>query len=406
MPVRRTSALVVLAALAGAAACVGGAKKDPGSDAGATTEAGSVASAPTFPLPPHLQAQAQASDAGADAAPQSLRANITHDAGALISAERGKELYGKYCDYCHGENGKGYAADEAPALANDDLLTLASDVYLENAILKGRPGTTMSAWSASLGGPVGVNEVVALVSFLRTWQTKPLALADDRKVPKGDATRGLATYTKNCASCHGKEGSGGKYNALANPELLAAASDGFLATTIERGRAGTPMKGFAGKLSEEDVADVIALLRSWQKPPDTVVELPPKPGALKNIVMNPRGPAPTFDPKADFIPIDTVKKELDRGAAMVILDARAPADYARMHVAGALSVPQYDADKYAPQIPKDRWILTYCACPHAASVRLRDALRKLGYPKVAVLDEGILAWRERGYPTRGGPTKP
>jgi cytochrome c oxidase cbb3-type subunit 3/ubiquinol-cytochrome c reductase cytochrome c subunit len=390
---RLGSRCILLAALAGTAACVGGGRGNKADDragdgsaeaSGPAPSTAAVAPSSLFPLPP----------------------SMTGDAGALVSAERGRELYGKYCNFCHGDQGKGYAADEAPALANDDVLTLASDAFLEGAILRGRPGTTMSAWSASLGGPVGTSEAVALVSFLRTWQTKPLALADDRQVAKGDAARGAKLFASTCASCHGKEGQGGKYNAVANPELLASASDGFLATTIERGREGTPMKGFGGKLSPEQISDLVAALRSWQKPPDTVALLPPKPGGLKDVVIHPRGGSPKFEATADFIPIDTVKKELDNGASMVILDARAPADYARMHVAGALSVPYYDAEKYAPQIPKDRWILTYCACPHAASVKLRDAMRKLGYTKVAVLDEGILAWRERGYPTRGGPLKP
>lgn len=383
------TAVSVLAVLLGA--CIGGGPKtgDAGADAASGRDAGP---APFTLLPP--------ADAG-------LAHATAPDAGAVVaSPERGKELYGKYCDFCHGETGKGYAADEAPALANDDLLTIASDAYLEGAILRGRPNTTMSAWSVAAAGPIGAADAASLVAFLRTWQTKPLALADAREVPKGDAAAGAKVWATTCASCHGKEGHGGKYNALANPELLASASDGFLATTIEKGRAGTPMKGFGDKLSAAQVGDLVALLRSWQKPPDTIVELPPKPGELKNVVVNPRGPQPAFDAKADFVPVDTVKKEMDRGATMVILDARAPGDYARMHVAGSLSVPFYDAEKYASQIPKDRFILTYCACPHAASVKLRDALRKLGYPRVAVLDEGILAWRDRGYPVRGGPTKP
>ncbi len=385
--------LALLAAIS-VVACIGGGKRagrDAGDDGGTRS-----ASAPPLPTPPSLLPAADASTASASA-----------DAGALVSAERGKELYGKYCDFCHGETGKGYAADEAPALANDDFLTLASDEYLEGAILRGRPGTTMSAWSVSYGGPIGLNESKALVAFLRSWQRKPLALAPiDAGAPKGDAARGAPVYAAQCASCHGAQGSGGKYNALANPELLASASDGFLATTIERGRENTPMKGFGGKLTAPQIDDVVALLRSWQKPANHELELPPKPGELKNVVIAPKGPQPAFDAKADFVPVDTVKKEMDRGATMIILDARAPADYARMHVAGAISVPFYDAEKYAKQIPKDRFVLTYCACPHAASVKLRDAMRTLGYPRVAVLDEGILAWRDRGYPVRGGPTKP
>lgn len=380
---------VMLGAL-GVVSCVGGGAKGGDAGADATSTAHATATA-TFPLPPSLIPP----DAGAP------------DAAAFVSAERGQKLYEKYCNFCHGTTGKGYAADEAPALASDDLLTRVSDEWLESAILRGRPGTTMSSWSVTYGGPIGANEAKALVAFLRSWQTKPLAIPDaDAGVPKGDAAKGAPIYAAQCASCHGKEGHDGKYNAIANPELLATSSDAFLAATIEHGRDGTPMKGFAGKLSGAQIADVIALLRSWQKPTDTAVELPPKPGELKNIVINPKGPQPAFDPKADFVPVDTVKKEMTRGASMIILDARAPSDYARMHVAGALSVPFYDAEKYAPQIPKDRYILTYCACPHAASVKLRDAMRKLGYARVAVLDEGILAWRDRGYPVRGGPTKP
>ncbi len=394
MPHRRVAFVVsfLLVVAASVTSCIGGGPKggDAGSDA-STTRSASPGAPATFPLPPTLIPP----DASAP------------DAAHLVSPERGRELYNKYCDFCHGETGKGYAADEAPALASDDLLTLVSDDWLEGAILRGRPGTTMSSWSVSYGGPIGKNEVTALVAFLRTWQKKPLAVpAADAGAPKGDPAKGEKIYAANCASCHGAQGHGGKYNMLANPELLASSSDAFLAATIEQGRAGTPMKGFAGKLSSEQIADVVALIRSWQKPVDTNLELPPKPGELKSVVIHPKGPPPAFDPKADFVPVDTVKKEMDRGATMIILDARAPSDYARMHVAGAISVPFYDAEKYAPQIPKDRFILTYCACPHAASVKLRDAMRKLGYTKVAVLDEGILAWRDRGYPVRGGPTKP
>jgi len=339
-----------------------------------------------------------------DAAPRpsasALAPTKVVDAGSPV--ERGAMLYGRYCDFCHGKEGKGYAADEAPALANDDLLTIASDDYLRDAILKGRPGTTMSAWGLARGGPVGADEAAALVAFLRTWQKKPAETLAERKIDAGDATRGTAVWTNQCAKCHGAKGTGGKYNALANAELLTAASDAFLATTIERGRGGTPMPAFKEKLSKANVDDVLALLRSWQKAPDTKIDLPPKPGELKNVVINAKGPDANLPEGADFIPVDTVKKEIDRGASLIIVDARAPGDYALMHVAGAISVPFYTVNDYAKEIPKDRYILTYCACPHAASVKARDALRALGYKRVAVLDEGINVWRDRGYPVRGG----
>lgn len=319
----------------------------------------------------------------------------------VAQAARGKMLYGRYCNFCHGENGQGYAADQAPALASDDLLTVASDDYLRDAIWKGRPGTTMSSWAFARGGPLTYEDASAIVAHLRTWQKRPSVSIDERKVT-GDAERGAPIYAAHCASCHGAKGRDGKYNALSNPELLAAASDGFLATTIEHGRAGTPMTAFAGKLTPAQVEDVVALLRSWQRPPDEMPALPPKPGELVNVVINPRGPQPAFEAKADFVKVDVVKAELAKKASMVIVDARPPSDYARMHIAGAISVPFYQAAEFAKQIPKDRFILTYCACPHAESVKVREALRALGYPRVAVIDEGIIVWRDRGNPVRGG----
>jgi cytochrome c oxidase cbb3-type subunit 3/ubiquinol-cytochrome c reductase cytochrome c subunit len=351
-------------------------------------------------------------------------------------AERGKQLYTRYCDFCHGDEGKGYKADEAPALAGPDFLATASDAFIEQAILRGRPGTTMSAWSLVHGGPLGDAQAADLVAYIRTWQRTPGGGARDAAAappasaappaganeaganeagaseagardagpgaPAGVAVRGAPVYTARCASCHGTKGLDGKYNELANPELLASASDAFLTTTIARGRAGTPMPAFHGKLTPAQIADVVALLRSWQRPPEELPELPPRPGALQHVVLNPHGPRPAFDPKADFIGVDIVKRELDRHASMILVDARPPGDYARMHVAGAISVPFYEVDKYAAQIPKDRYVITYCSCPHGSSVKGREAFRKLGYPHVAVLDEGILRWRDRGYGVRGG----
>lgn len=328
------------------------------------------------------------------------------DASQSIPAsgpERGRFVYGLYCALCHGPNAEGYKADEAPALGNEEFLATASDAHLRRAIERGRPGTSMSAWAFARGGPLLDNDVTAAVEYLRTLAARPFVSVDDRKVT-GNVAAGARVFSKECASCHGKAGRDGRYTALANPELLATVSDGFLATAIERGRPGTPMPAFAGTLSPSAISDVTALIRSWARPPDETIVLPPKPGALEKVVVNPNGPQPALDPKADFVSVDEVKRELGRGASFVFADARAPSDYAHSHIAGAVSVPFYQVASYAPQIPKDRYIITYCTCPHAESVPARDAFRALGYPRVAVLDEGVGVWRERGYPTRAGAT--
>lgn len=373
-----------------------------------TVAASAAAACVSTPRPPRDDAAspASASAAATPAPPASTSADAAADApvDAEAAIDKGQKLYAKYCNFCHGVEGKGYAADEAPALANDDLLSIATDEYLHDAIANGRPATTMSAWFLVRGGPLADDDVRSIVAYIRTWQKRPSESVEGRKLsPSASAERGAPLYAAHCASCHGAKGWSGKHNALANPELLLAASDGFLATTIERGRGGTPMQGFAAKLGTEKIEDIVAFLRTWQKAPDVTPPLPPKAGALVSIVMNPRGPEPAFDAKADFVPVDEVKKERDRKASMIIIDARPPADYARMHIVGAISVPFYDVDAFAKQIPKDKYVLTYCACPHAESMKVQAALRSLGYKRVAVINEGLYAWRDRGYPVHGGP---
>ena len=68
------------------------------------------------------------------------------------------------------------------------------------------------------------------------------------------------------------------------------------------------------------------------------------------------------------------------------------------HIPGAISMPYYEM-KRIEEVPNDgTWVLAYCACPHHASGEVVDALRKLGYAKTAVIDEGITFWKQKGYP--------
>jgi cytochrome c oxidase cbb3-type subunit 3/ubiquinol-cytochrome c reductase cytochrome c subunit len=99
---------------------------------------------------------------------------------------------------------------------------------------------------------------------------------------------------------------------------------------------------------------------------------------------------------------NTVKAQLDRGARLGVLDARAASDYLAGHIEGAVSVPFYDPDPYVAALPKDAWLVCYCACPHAESGQLAHKLEAKGLTKVTVLDEGLNYWRSRGYPTHSG----
>jgi cytochrome c oxidase cbb3-type subunit 3/ubiquinol-cytochrome c reductase cytochrome c subunit len=72
-----------------------------------------------------------------------------------------------------------------------------------------------------------------------------------------------------------------------------------------------------------------------------------------------------------------------------------------MHIPGSISVPYYALGRL-DALPRDStWIIAYCACPHHASGTVVDELRKRGYDKTAIVDEGILEWNRRGYPIAG-----
>jgi len=316
---------------------------------------------------------------------------------------RGAELYGRMCAVCHGANGEGYKADQAPRLAQPDFEASVTDEYLREAIKNGRMGTTMSAWYKDRGGPLSREDVDEVVKFLRTWSKGPRPELDERPIT-GDIARGDNTFARECFRCHGTKGVGGPNLHIGNPQLLQTASNGYLRYAIKNGRPGTAMPSFATTLGDAGIEDITALLRSWASPPP-----PPPPPArpppipLGPVPLNPKGPEPVgFKPTPGTTPVEIVHSQLERGAKLSLLDARAPSDYMNEHIAGAVSVPFYDPSGYFEKLPKNAWLVCYCACPHAESGQLAAKLLAAGFKKVTVLDEGLGVWRGKKYPTHTG----
>ncbi len=320
----------------------------------------------------------------------------------------GAALYDQYCDFCHGSQGEGYLADNANALSNQDFLSLASDEFLASSIRHGRPGTPMSAWGLEQGGPMSDGDIDHLVAFLRAWQTVDDLDVDGQVLdPAASPMRGLSYYNAfGCVGCHGAGGKGGEFITLENPWFLTQVSDGYLRTSILAGRANTAMDSYRdGDLDDLDdlqVDDIVALIRSWEREPDSDPIGPFEPD-VSDACLNPDGPDPGFVLTDDrFIGVDAVAAALDQGAKLIVLDARAHGDFVEGHIAGAVSVPFFDLDQVIAELPKDVWIINYCGCPHAISGQAFDALRAAGFTKTAVLDEGYYIWVERGYPIATG----
>lgn len=101
-----------------------------------------------------------------------------------------------------------------------------------------------------------------------------------------EAERGFATYTDNCAACHGQRGRGAQGPSITGPIFRHGSSDEELARSIREGYLATGMPGFKDMLSSVQIAELIAFIRSQA---DTVQ--PGELGPLPNIV--PPDPWPT-----------------------------------------------------------------------------------------------------------------
>jgi cytochrome c oxidase cbb3-type subunit 3 len=316
----------------------------------------------------------------------------------------GTALYEKYCSMCHASNGNGYLADEASALSNQDFLKSASNDYILQAILRGRPGTPMSAWGLDKGGALNQADAAAILSFIRSWQKEPSVELSTKPI-KGDAENGANVYQQWCAACHGKYGTKGKYTKLDNPIFHQTASDGFIRYTIENGRRNTPMTAYKNKLTALEIDDVISYIRTLipKEPFKETVALVNK--ELSEMirekgVLNPGNPPADFTPIDDkYVPVDDVFAAYEQLKSFIIIDARPQSDYIRSHIKGAISIPFYDIKDAVGLLPKDVWIITYCVCPHALSGKAADKLKAADYHKVAILDEGFFDWQKKGYPS-------
>ncbi len=335
--------------------------------------------------------------------------HAVRDAGsadANLATLEGAALYKTLCTQCHGADAKGYKADNAPSLVNPTFLESATDEYIHHSIAVGRPGTSMAGYSRELGGPLDSASIDRIVAFLRAQGPKaePLGTA----ASTGNATRGATIYDRECKKCHGDQTTRVSAVHLANAQFLAVAGDAFIRYAVVAGRPGTPMESFKDKLSSQDIDDVVAYVRTLGKPPEEAHL--PAPTGKEPLVVNPKGKNPVWkklrsDPGSDhprYVSVDEVRRALGEKRRMVIIDARPPSDWMRVHVQGAVSIPYHDM-KRLDEIPKDVWVIAYCACPHHLSGIVVDELWKKGHDRALVLDEGILEWHRRGYPVTAAP---
>lgn len=179
----------------------------------------------------------------------------------LLSAEQSAAAnYQKYCALCHGEKREGYINDHAPSLRSRSLMTSGERGILY-ATAYGRLGTPMAGYLDELGGPMTLDEIRDLTSWLRS-QVRTEAYAFTFDSVAGNTQVGKRVYEENCASCHGENGQGGAGTARGNATMLSPTSDALLKFAVVNGRDGTEMPAFRETLSDDEINGVTAFLRS------------------------------------------------------------------------------------------------------------------------------------------------
>ncbi len=184
--------------------------------------------------------------------------------------EEGKRLFNQNCAVCHQPDAVGKPGF-APSLSNPELLSIASDEFLEGTIRDGRVGTGMPPFSH-----LGRKKIKAIVAYLRSLAKVPnrSAEVDAQPAAHGDPRLGKTWFDDICATCHGKNGdgyeAGGTGTAIGKPGFLSKASDGFIRETIKHGRSNTRMRGFSGpeglaNLSDQEIDDIIVYMRTLPK---------------------------------------------------------------------------------------------------------------------------------------------
>ena len=171
------------------------------------------------------------------------------------------------CAACHGANGEGNIAMNAPKLSGQAASYLERQLRLFKQGARGTNqkdavGKTMAPMAATLADDAAIANVVAYIGTLPDTPAAPTI--------KGDLDSGQRRYA-TCAACHGADGRG---IAATNAPRLQGMSDWYMARQLKNLRDGVrgthpqdiyggQMALIAGMLSDDAaIGDVLAYINS------------------------------------------------------------------------------------------------------------------------------------------------
>lgn len=205
------------------------------------------------------------------------------------SIERGAAVFTEYCAPCHGLHGEGIPS-VAPTLNSKYFFTQRTKdinylgtlrAYVKLTVAGGRPvksdpqyARNMPTWSVTYGGPLRNDQVDDVVNYIMNWESTAPDLGDPNATPtpvpgNTPEERGKNLFTgMGCVGCHAINGQGGGVG----PELtnVYAKGEEYIHQSIVQPNAviaegfqpNLMPQTFGQQLSEENISDIIAYLKS------------------------------------------------------------------------------------------------------------------------------------------------
>ncbi len=219
--------------------------------------------------------------------------------------ERGRRIYVKRCQVCHGEHGDGRGPvapflDPRPRDFTAGVYKLRStasgepptDDDLFRVVTRGVPGTAMSGW-ATLSEEDRRLVIAYIKRFSDVFRDKGSVIRPTREVPASPEViaRGREVYRQaKCWECHGERGRGDGPSAptlkddAGHPIRAANLTKGWrlkggreardIFMRLSTGLDGTPMPSYADSLGEDDrwaLAHYVRTLQTAEEPSAEVV---------------------------------------------------------------------------------------------------------------------------------------
>src|SRR5512136_2284576 len=105
--------------------------------------------------------------------------------------------------------------------------------------------------------------------------------------------------------------------------------------------------------------------------------------------------------KVELITAEELKKLIDEGTNLVVVDTQDERTYPVRHIKGAINFPWAPVIREPINLPRVKLLIIYCGCAgeEASKNVARQLMSDWGFKQVKVLDGGFNRWLKLRYPT-------